>query len=380
MGGMRKDYVSERFMIVSKKDEKIIDPKKSPFSPGNESMTNPSVLSLVAKNGMLQRLQDDEDNYVTNWSIRVFESKNPVVSIDAENSYSDRPFYSEPSYGYHYVVVASPNSKDTFATIDTEQWSNVLVVVQDRLRWLYTQKGVTYVSIYADHGELSGNNNPHPHLNLLTFSSIPPIIEEEAEASHKILNEKGVCHMCQTVNEEIGGPRQILQTEGFMAFSPWAPSYPYEFWISPKKHTTSFSKISQKEINDLSLILRSTLGGLSKIIKNVSFNLVFHLSPEKKNSRQIHWHIEIYPLTKNRSGLERGFGIFLNDISPEQAAEKLGVACRKELAAIVGIEENAKLCRATGWRHIGHDAILFHAASPATVSIPSHAKLTITRI
>jgi len=338
MGSIRKDYVSERFMIVSKKNTKITNPKKSPFSPGNESMTNPSVLSLVAKSGMLQRLQDDDDNYVTGWSIRVFESKNPIVSVDAENSYSDRPFYSEPAYGYHYVVVASPNAKDTFATIDTEQWSNVLVVVQDRLRWLYTQKGVTYVSIYADHGELSGNDNPHPHLNLLTFSSIPPTIEEEAEASHKILNEKGVCHMCQTVTEEIGGPRQILQTEGFIAFCPWAPSYPYEFWISPKKHTTSFSKISQKEINDLSLILRSTLGGLSKIIKNVSFNLVFHLSPEKKNSRQIHWHIEIYPITKNRSGLERGFGVFLNDVSPEQSAEKLGAACRKELAAIVGIE------------------------------------------
>jgi UDPglucose--hexose-1-phosphate uridylyltransferase len=338
MGSIRKDYVSERFMIVSKKNAKITNPKKSPFSPGNESMTNPSVLSLVAKSGMLQRLQDDDDNYVTGWSIRVFESKNPIVSVDAENSYSDRPFYSEPAYGYHYVVVASPNAKDTFATIDTEQWSNVLVVVQDRLRWLYTQKGVTYVSIYADHGELSGNDNPHPHLNLLTFSSIPPTIEEEAEASHKILNEKGVCHMCQTVTEEIGGPRQILQTEGFIAFCPWAPSYPYEFWISPKKHTTSFSKISQKEINDLSLILRSTLGGLSKIIKNVSFNLVFHLSPEKKNSRQIHWHIEIYPITKNRSGLERGFGVFLNDVSPEQSAEKLGAACRKELAAIVGIE------------------------------------------
>ena len=64
MGDMRKDYVSERFMIVSKKDDKIIDPKKLPFAPGNESMTNPSVLSLVAKDGMLQRLQDSEDEYV----------------------------------------------------------------------------------------------------------------------------------------------------------------------------------------------------------------------------------------------------------------------------------------------------------------------------
>jgi UDPglucose--hexose-1-phosphate uridylyltransferase len=338
MGGIRKDNVSERFMIISKTNDKAIDPKKSPYAPGNESMTNPSILSLVAKEGMLQRLQDDEDDYVKNWSIRVFESKNPIVSTESENSFSDRPFYSEPAYGYHYIVVASPNQKDTFATIPSEQWSNVLVVVQDRLRWLYTQKGVSYVSIYGNHGELAGTDNPHPHLNILTFSTIPPVIENECESAHKILNEKGVCPMCQTLNDEIGGSRQVLQTEGFIAFCPWAPSYPYEFWITPKKHSTSFSKITQKEINDLSLIMRSTLGGLSKTIKNISFNFAFHLSPEKKNSRQIHWHIEIYPITKSWSGLERGYGIFLNDISPEQAAEKLGAACRKELAALVGIE------------------------------------------
>jgi len=336
MGDMRKDYVAERFMIVSKNSQKL-NSKKSPFAPGNESMTNPSVLSLVEKDGMLQRLQDNEDEYVKNWTIRVFESKNPAVSIETENTYSDRPHYSEPAYGYHYIVVATPKVKDSLSTMDTEQWSNVLVVIQDRLRWLYTQKGVTYVSIYANHGEAAGSVNPHPHLNVVTFSTIPPVIEAEAEASHKILNEKGVCPLCQTINAETGGPRQVLQTEGFIAFCPWAPSYPYEFWICPKKHATSFSKITQKEINDLSLILRSTLGGLGKRIKDVSFNLVFHLSPEKKNSRQIHWHIEVYPITDPWSGLERGYGVFLNKISPEEAAEKLGSSCRKELASLVGI-------------------------------------------
>ena len=337
MGNMRKDNVSERFMIVSKKNDKPYDPKKPIFAPGNESMTNPSILSLVAKDGMLQRLQDDEDEYVKNWAIRVFESKSPIVSINVENSYSDKPFYSEPAYGYHYIVVATPNPKDTFATIDTEQWSNVLVVIQDRLRWLYTQKGVTYVAIYADQGELTGNDNPHPHFNLLTFSTIPPLIDEEAESSHDILNEKGVCPMCQTITEETSGPRQILQTDGFIAFCSWSPTGPYEFCISPKKHITSFAKITQKEINDLSLILRATLGGLARTIKNVSYSMVFHLSPEKKNSRQIHWHVEVYPITKSRSGLERGYGIYLNDITPEDAAEKLGNACRKELASLVGI-------------------------------------------
>ena len=336
MGGMRKDYVSERFMIVSGGPHGA-DPKRMPFSPGNESMTNPSVLSLVARDGMLQRLQDSEDERVEGWSIRVFESKNPVVSTGVENTYSDRPFYSEPAYGYHYIVVATPEASEELATMGTEQWSNVLVVVQDRLRWLYTQKGVTYVSVYADHGEAAGSADPHPHLHVMTFSAIPPVIESEAEASHRILNEKGVCPMCQIVSEETGGKRQILQTEGFVAFCPWSPSYPYEFWISPKRHATSFSKITQKEINDLSLILRSALGGLAKTVRGASYSLVFHLSPEKKNSRQIHWHIEVYPVTRPWSGLERGYGIFVNDVSPEQAAERLGAACRKELASLVGI-------------------------------------------
>ena len=67
--------------------------------------------------------------------------------------------------------------------------------------------------------------------------------------------------------------------------------------------------------------MRSTLGGMSKALKDVPFNLVFHLSPEKKNSRQIHWHIEVYPQLYTWSGLERGFGVYVNSIKPECSAE-----------------------------------------------------------
>ena len=118
MGDMRKDYVLERNVIVHPTTKKNADIKKCPYCPGNESMTNPSLLSLVAKDGMLQRLQDNEDSFVKNWSVRVFESANPAVSTSAQNSYSDRPLYSEPAYGYHYAVVASSKHSDTLATID----------------------------------------------------------------------------------------------------------------------------------------------------------------------------------------------------------------------------------------------------------------------
>ena len=56
MGEMRKDSIIERFMIVSSGNGKSTNGKKSPYSPGNESMTNPSVLSLVAKDGNVFRI------------------------------------------------------------------------------------------------------------------------------------------------------------------------------------------------------------------------------------------------------------------------------------------------------------------------------------
>ncbi len=344
MGELRKDYVLDKFVVVPTGDQTASGERslsssneKCPYCPGNESMTEPALLALVVKDGMLQRLSDSEDSIIDDWSVRVFQSKTPVVVSNSSTSYSDKPLYSEPAYGHHQIVVATPDHTQNLSQMSVEQWGNVLVVIQDRVRWLYTQKSVTYVSIYINSGAGAGAQLAHPHLNMVTFSTIPPIIQTEAEGSHRYMNENGNCPACNIISVESSGPRQILATDSFIAFCPWAPIYPYEFWIYPKRHITSFSKITQKEINDLALMLRATLGGMSKALKDAPFNLVFHLSPEKKNSRQIHWHIEVYPQLGTWSGLERGFGVYVNNVRPEKSAEILGSACRKELASLVGI-------------------------------------------
>lgn len=337
MGEIRKDYTSERHMIVYKGDYSGAGPD-SAYSPGNEYKTNPSILSLVSKDGMLQHLQDGDGQIVKDWSIRVFECNNPIVSTNVHNEYSTIPFYSEPAYGHHFVLVASPNSNDTLATIGVEQWSNILVVVQDRVKWLYKKKGVAYVAVYADHYALDIHNDTPPHLNVVSLKMIPPSIAAEMKSHHDMQNQKGICPTCQTIEMENDGPRQILKTDNFIAYCPWSSSYPLEFWIVSKKHAPSFPKITQREINDLALMLRATLGGLSNTAENISYSIAFHLSAEKKTSRHIHWHIEVYPITKSWSGMERGYGIHLNDISPEDAAKKLGIAARREIVNIVGID------------------------------------------
>ena len=342
LGELRKDYVMDKFVIYpSNLDEinkDISSNRMCPYCPGNENYTPSAIVSLVIKSGILQRLSDSEGNIIKDWSVRVFNSNKPIIAQNNSTLYTDKPLYSEPAYGYHQILVATPNHNDSFSNISVEQWCNVLLVLQDRIRWLYSQKKVTYVCVYINNGNKCGTKIDHSHINIVTFSEVPPSIESKALLSHRYVNENGNCPSCIAISTELDGPRQILATDNFIAFCPWASIYPFEFAIYPKKHSTTLTKISQKEIFDLAMILRSTLGGMSQVLNNPSFNLIFQLSPEKKNSRQFHWHIEIYPHIHDRTGLEKGFGVFVNSILPETAALKLGAAARKEIAKIVGVE------------------------------------------
>jgi UDPglucose--hexose-1-phosphate uridylyltransferase len=45
-----------------------------PYCPGNEHLTEPSLVSLVIKGSMLQRLSDSEGNIIKDWDVRVFNS------------------------------------------------------------------------------------------------------------------------------------------------------------------------------------------------------------------------------------------------------------------------------------------------------------------
>jgi UDPglucose--hexose-1-phosphate uridylyltransferase len=353
MPELRKDYFTRKLVLVSPergnrptdlkpkkeaKDENGTSVSKNcPFCPGNEMMTPPADLVLVSRENTLLKLSDSENERVENWSLRYFPSKFADVSIESEPKYSDYPLVAEPAYGYHHVMILTPNHSDTFSTISVDRWVDIIAVLQDRIRWLYSKKSVSYVSVFINNGYEAGATMKHPHLQTVTLTKLPPVIEEETETMHKDMAELSVCSMCKVLSLETNGPRQILATDSFVAFAPWAPANAYEFWIFPKHHETSFLKISQKEIQDLATMMRATLGALGAALNDPPFNLAFHISSEKKTTKQIHWHIEVYPQVTMWAGLEKGSGVYVNPVPPEKAAEVLGAAARKELAHIIGI-------------------------------------------
>ncbi|GIU71380.1 MAG: galactose-1-phosphate uridylyltransferase [Candidatus Nitrosocaldaceae archaeon] len=328
---LRHDHIFEKFVIIPNSNKKEYSNGNCPYCLGNESMTNATVLALVQKNGMLKRVYDDSEE-INNWCVRVFPSNNPIVTQDTDTTYADKPFAKEPAYGHHYILALAPDHRSP-SKLSVEHWTNILVALQDRIKWLYSKKGVTYVSVFMNNSKFI-----HPHMNIITLSSIPPIIEKTAISVHKYIDEKGSCPICDIVKYESNSSRQIFATNYFIAICPWASTHPYKLRILPKKHTVNFTRITQKDIDDLALIIRVTLGALANTIESDEFNLVFRLPPEKKQSKQFHLCIDIYPNDNEASILGDEFGIYINRLKPEDAASKLAYAARREFAEIMGVK------------------------------------------
>lgn len=334
---IRKDYFRDSLCIVSDEGLERGYPEVSevegvcPYCAGNEHLTQPAELVLVQFQGSLVKRSDTEEERVKNWSIRVIPSRKPFVSTSTESRFTDLPLYSEPAFGYHYEVVATPNHKETLSTIGVEQWANLLRVIQDRMKWLYGKKGVTYVSVYAERAR------GHAKFDMVTLIRLPPIVEQEATSFHNTYRETAICPMCNVIAIETGGPRQIYLNEHYIIFSPWAPSTLYEFWIFPRKHQTSFLKVGQRELNNLALTIRAALGAFDKAFNSTPYTIVLHSSSEKKTSKQLHWHFEVHTNIPLGNAFHVGTGIYFNPVSPEKVASRLSSAFKREFAALVGV-------------------------------------------
>jgi UDPglucose--hexose-1-phosphate uridylyltransferase len=119
------------------------------------------------------------------------------------------------------------------------------------------------------------------------------------------------------VTAERGVPEvhEVLERDGVTAGCPIASRVPYELLIAP----------SRGEPDGLrSDLLGPALRLLAELVRRlqrvrgeqlVPLNAWLHDGP--------HWHLELFPRTTRLAGLELGAGVYINPVSPEQAAGEL---------------------------------------------------------
>ncbi|MDY6980525.1 MAG: DUF4931 domain-containing protein, partial [Pseudomonadota bacterium] len=88
-----------------------------------------------------------------------------------------------------------------------------------------------------------------------------------------------------------------------------------------------FLETSSEDLADLARVLKRTMARLDAVIGGAQYNYFLHSRPRGEDygdcRGSYHWHLEICPRTSIPSGFELGSGLFVNTISPEEAAEQL---------------------------------------------------------
>jgi len=306
MGELRKDYILDRWVIISSGRSKrphelqkavtSVQEGTCYFCPGNENQT-PSEIGRVVKNG--------------GWQLRWFENKFPALK--PEGTFfpkNDNRFYTfAGAFGYHEVLVETPRHDKQLAQLNPAEIEEVLYVYARRIVELELKPNIKYVNVFKNHGYLGGTSIVHSHSQIMAMAVIPSEIESKIAAMRKFLS----CPYCSVVQSEKNSGRRCFENPDFFAFTPYASRFNYEVWIFPKTHISRFEDANFSSLAEI----------VSKVLKkvheaNFDYNLLVQYGPK---GADFHFHIEVCPRAAIWAGFELNSGVIINSVSPEDAAK-----------------------------------------------------------
>lgn len=281
------------------------------FCPGNEK-ANPEIASFPKGK---------------DWQVRIIPNKFEALDhIQFHSAHKDL-FETKTGSGDHEVIITRlHNEPVALQSVHTVELT--LHVFRQRIKDISEQLHLAYVQIFHNHGKESGASLLHPHHQILSLPVVPQNIHDEITGCYYYYQHNGVNIYEHLIEEERRiGDRVVFETENFIVLAPFASRSPFETWIIPKFDSARFEDITDKQISDLSYVLKVALGQLYTKLSDPPLNFYIHTMPMKhvKNvaydEKAYRWHLTIFPRLTTWGGAEYSTGIPINPMAPEEAAK-----------------------------------------------------------
>jgi UDPglucose--hexose-1-phosphate uridylyltransferase len=317
---LRKDPITRSWVIVGDEEEKHGQSGYCPFCPGSPNA--PQMIASVNSGAS---------------AVTAMVHPSPLYRIEGEPQRRSEGIYDAMNtVGAHEVLVQSVRH-------DTELWqssdaeiSQFLLLAAQRIQDLKNDLRFKYVTLFKNYGAPAGQDFSHPVSEITATTFVPRRVLYELRASRDYYLEKERCVFCDTLNQELRDPVRIVeQLGGYVALCPFAARVPYEIWIMPRRHESSFERAiasRTQQLNELSALIRRTLQRVMSIAE--AFHMVLHTVPntyQKSNILQYwktvdedyHWHIEILPILSAKAKPYFLKEVYYTPVSSEVAAERL---------------------------------------------------------
>ena len=290
------------------RDHRLDDAERDcPFCPGNEEATPPALETTEADG---------------TWSMRVIPNRYPAfVGEDAFSVHHLGPVHvvAEAS-GIHEVFVYTPDHDAGLHRLDDTHAADLMFALKRRLTEHAATPHVRYTQAIVNHGREAGASIAHPHGQILGLPFVPGEVLDEEKAFARFA---GGCVLCTTIEAELAADHRVVTAnDDVVVICPYWSGAPYEMLIMPRHHEPHLQSAPEESLRAVGVAIRDALGHLNAALGDVAFNLGFHTAPHS-HTGQYHWHAHVWPNLVTQAGFERGTGVMINIVSPEQATDTL---------------------------------------------------------
>ena len=322
MSELRKDPTRGQWVLIRPKPN-LSSSDECPYCPGAEAASGPEIAAYR---------KDGSAPNTPGWMVRVVPERDPYFRIEDELVREGVGMFDMITpRGASEMIIESPRHDDSLATMDPEQFEDVLWMYRDRLLDLKRDSQIRDILISRRHKK-PGIALHHPYSRV---TAIPIVFDEkrrELREAREYYQYKRRCLYCDLLRQEIAARERVVRlTKSFACLVPYAARSPLEAWILPRRHGWSYEDaLTAETAPELSVLLHQFFGALARDFGDPGYELALHTAPNVRSRILLrewatirddyHWHIEIVaqPEAANRVG-----GIFVNETSPEETASGL---------------------------------------------------------
>ena len=320
MSTLRQDPTTRQWVIVSpvradRPHAPTVTPRPPlpvlepgcPFCPGNEDMTPPEITREPADG----------------WMVRVVPNKYGALGGNGSTERGGSPLFREmPGVGAHEVVIESPHHDARMDEMTVDEVARTVRMWRTRYRDLMALPQIRAVVIFKNFGPLAGTSLIHPHSQVVATPVFLPRLLRRLDVATRYFDDNGHCVYDDLLEAERQTAARVVESEsGFVSLVPFAAATPFETWILPATHESSFGELRDDEVQGFAEILRRTLGAIRKACGDPDFNLVLYSAPLNGHPEEyFHWHVKILPKLSTPAGFEIGSAMSINTVLPEDAA------------------------------------------------------------
>ncbi|MDQ1520071.1 MAG: UDPglucose--hexose-phosphate uridylyltransferase [Actinomycetota bacterium] len=267
------------------------------------------------------------------YDVRWFENRWPALTSGAAIDVAAAEAAGTarlPAVGACEIVLFSPQHDQSLAGLGAGGVRKVVDVWAARTEALLARPDIEYVLVFENRGREVGATIDHPHGQIYGYPFVPPIPAREAAIAH----EHG-CSLCREVQAEAAAGTRVVYDDGtWLAWVPYASSYPYGLRIAPRAHRPSIPALDGADRDALSALLTDVLARYDRLWPSPHFGylfpylLWFHQAPASGGDE---WHLHAHVAPPLRApgvprfvaSSESGSGTLSNPIVPEDAADAL---------------------------------------------------------